>query len=194
MRPYAALLAAVLALPASAAGQASATPARAAAEAQPPAPAATPAPSDDPSPALARIKRRLATDTPLRDAAAQVPEAPTFRTSVTEHVDIWTFWGDPDEVAAEVRPRGGTWHNEFLDMVTPDEFKGYGGILSNGEKAQLAATSLAFAGAMKLLGMGVQQIKQAARSRTERKAKEEVQRDLEAFYQLHPEARPVTPP
>ena len=47
---------------------------------------------------------------------------------------------------------------------------------------------------MKLIGMGVQQMKQAAHNRTERKAKEEVQRELEAFYALHPEARPGTPP
>jgi hypothetical protein len=78
-------------------------------------------------------------------------------------------------------------------MVTPDEFKGYGGILTNGEKVQLAATSLAFASAMKLVGIGVQQAKDALHDRTVRKAKEEVQQELEAFYQLHPEARPGAP-
>jgi len=31
-------------------------------------------------------------------------------------------------------------------------------------------------------------------NRTVRKAKEEVQRELEAFYQLHPEARPAAAP
>ena len=128
--------------------------------------------------------------------AEQVPAAPTFRTSVTQHVDIWKFWGEPEDVAAFVRPRGGTWHNEFQDMVTPDEFRNGAGF-GTAEQLQLAATSLAFAGAMKLIGMGVQQMKQAAHSRAERKAKEEVQRELEAFYALHPEARPgdaaVTP-
>ena len=191
MRWDAALLAVVLAIPATAAAQAPAAPASAGADTQPatpPQPAA-----DETSRALARIKRRLGTDTPLRDAAGQVPEAPTFRTSVTEHVDIWKFWGEPDEVAAFVRPTGGTWHNEFQAMVTPDEFRNAAG-LGSGEQLQLAATSLAFAGAMKLLGMGVQQVKQAAHNRTVRKAKEEVQRELEAFYALHPEARPVTPP
>ena len=142
---------------------------------------------------LARIKDRLDTPTPLRDAAGQVQVTPTFRTSVTQHVDIWKFWGDPDDVAAYVRPRGGTWHQEFQAMVTPEEFRNGAG-LGSGEQLQLAATSLAFAGAMKLIGMGVQQMKQAAHNRTERKAKEEVQRELEAFYALHPEARPGTPP
>lgn len=192
MRSHAALLAVALAIPASAAAQTAPAPASAGAEAAqtstPPPP-----PADDSSPALARIKRRLKTETPLRDAAEQMPEAPTFRTSVTEHVDIWKFWGEPDEVAAFVRPTGGTWHNEFTAMVTPDEFRNAAGF-GSAEQLQLAATSLAFAGAMKLLGIGVQQMKQAAQNRATRKAKEEVQRELEAFYALHPEARPATPP
>jgi len=193
MRPYVALAAVVLAIPGSAAAQAPAAPVPpAAAEAQPPTP--PPAAADGALPALARIKRRLNTATPLRDAVEHVPEAPTFRTSVTEHVDIWKFWGEPDEVAAYVRPRGGTWHNEFQNMVTPDEFKGLGPGMGNGERLQLAATSLAFAGAMKLISMGVQQAKEALNNRAVRKAREEVQRELEAFYALHPEARPVTPP
>lgn len=190
MRSYAVLLAVVLAIPGSAAAQAP-VPAPDPADARPVAP---PPPSvDEASPALARIKRRLKTDTPLRDAAEHMPEAPTFRTSVTEHVDIWKFWGEPDAVAAFVRPRGGSWHSEFQDMVTPEEFRNAAGF-GTAEKMQLAATSLAFASAMKLLGIGVQQAREALHNRAARKAKEEVQRELEAFYALHPEARPVTPP
>jgi hypothetical protein len=191
MRPSVALVAVVLAVPVSAAAQAPVAPVPAGAEAQPAPPA--PPPAGEASPDLARIKRRLNTATPLRDAADHVPEAPTFRTSVTEHVDIWKFWGEPDAVAAYVRPRGGSWHHEFQNMVTPDEFRNAAGF-GTGEKLQLAATSLAFAAAMKLIGMGVQQAKQASHDRATRKAKEEVQRELEAFYALHPEARPVTPP
>ena len=81
-------------------------------------------------------------------------------------------------------------------MVTPQEFRNGAG-LGSGAQMQLAATSLAFAGAMKLLGIGVKEAKQALQHRAVRKAKEEVQRDLEAFYALHPDARPtapVTPP
>jgi hypothetical protein len=183
MRPCAALLAVVLASPAIAAAQAGST-------AGAPVPTAPP-PATQPD--LARIKRGLDTATPLLDAALNGP-APTFRTSVTEHVDIWKFWGeDPSAVAASVRPNGGPWHQEFQNMVTPDEFKGYGGILSNGEKLQLAATSLAFAGVMKLIGIGVQQAKEGLHNREVRKAKTEVQQELEAFYALHPEARPAAP-
>jgi hypothetical protein len=182
MRLDAALFVVVLAMPSLAGAQAPAPPAP-----PEPKPAAVPAVTD-----VARIKRRLAVDQPLFDAALHSP-TPTFRVSVTERVDIWKFWGEPEAVAAYVRPRGGSWHQEFQNMVTPDEFKGYGGILGNGEKLQLAATSLAFAGAMKLLGIGIDKAKDAAHSRTVRKAKEEVQRELEAFYALHPEARPSTP-
>jgi hypothetical protein len=183
MRPCVALFAVVLASPALASGQASSTA----------GPALPPSPPSATATDVSRIKRGLDTPTPLLDAALNGP-APTFRTSVTEHVDIWKFWGeDPAAVAAAVRPNGGTWHQEFQNMVTPDEFKGYGGILSNSEKLQLAATSLAFASALKLVGIGVQQAKGALHDRTVRKAKEEVRQELEAFYALHPEARPAAP-
>src|SRR5687767_14052789 len=176
MRSYAVLLAVALAIPASAAAQApvpASVPAPVPGGAEAP-PATPPSPAaDQASSALSRIKRRLNTETPLRDAAEYVPEAPTFRTSVTEHVDIWQFWGEPDAVAAFVRPRGGSWHDEFQAMETPDDFRNAAGLWT-GEKLQLAATSLAFAGAMKLLGIGVQQMKQAAHNRGVRKAKEEV--------------------
>jgi hypothetical protein len=191
MRPSVALLAVVLASPAAAQAQAPG-PAPPAAPTGQAGPSAAPAPvsSDD----LARIKRRLGSGTPILDAVSTAPAVPTFRASVTERVDIWKFWGDPDEVAAFVRPRGGTWHNEFQSMVTPSVLKNGGAGLGNGERLQLAATGLAFAGAMKLLGIGVQQAKEALQNRTVRKAKEEVQRELEAFYLLHPEARPAAAP
>jgi hypothetical protein len=173
MRRCAAFLAVVLATPGPALGQ-TAQPSSAAQAPPAAAPAVPPADSAPADSDLARIKRRLGAETPLRDAATHAP-VPTFR------------------VAAYVRPRGGSWHHEFQDMVTPDEFKGYGGILGNGEKLQLAATSLAFAGAMKLLGMGVREAKQGLENRAKRKAREEVQQELEAFYALHPEARPAAP-
>jgi hypothetical protein len=149
---------------------------------------------------VARVRRGLETKTPLKDAAMSSP-VPDFRVSVTEKIDIWKFWGDdPTAVSAMVRPSGGPWHHEFQNMVTPDEFKGYGGILGNGEKLQLAATSLAFAGAMQLVGAGVRQAKEALAGRARSKAKEEVQRELAEFCAEHPGAcvatplTPLTPP
>jgi hypothetical protein len=193
MRSYAAILAVALAIPASAAAQAPVAPARAGAEAQASPPPPAPPVPDASSSELARIKRRLHTETPIRDTAEQMPVTPTFRTSVTQRIDIWKFWGEPDEVAAYVRPRGGTWHQEFQAMVTPEEFRNGAG-LGSGEQLQLAATGLAFAGAMKLLTMGVQQVKQAAHDRTTRKAKEEVQRELAEFCAATPGACASTPP
>jgi hypothetical protein len=143
------------------------------------------------SPDLARVKHRLETPTPLLDWTVNT-QLPTFRVSVSEKAfDIWTFWGDPEALAREIRPRFGPWHQEFQKMVTPDDFQGLGPGMGNGERAQLAATSFAFAYAMKVL-------KNRLEGRGPRKAKEEVQRELEAFYALHPEARPApaetTPP
>jgi hypothetical protein len=182
MRRCAALLAVVLAVPGPALAQ------------QAPAPETAPAkPAESGDTDLARIRRGLASPTIVRDAASTLP-APTFRVSVSEKIDIWKYWGQPDEVSAMVRPNGGTWHQEFQNMVTPDAFKGYGGIFTNAEKLQLAATSLAFAGAMQLLGAGVRQAKEALDDRAKHKAKEEVQRELEDFYRLHPEARPPATP
>jgi hypothetical protein len=196
MRLSAALLVVALASPAAGQPAPRAAPPGGSAGDAPAAPSGTAAPPavTVPPADLSRIKRRLESGTPILDAASTAEPVATFRTSVTERVDIWKFWGEPDAVASFVRPRGGTWHNEFKDMVTPDEFKGFGGGLGNGERLQLAATSMAFAGAMKLVGVGVQQAKEAMKNRTVRKAKEEVQRELEAFYQLHPEARPAGPP
>lgn len=198
MRPRAALLAVVLAVPtapAANAGQMAAPTDAAPAASAAPAPASAP-PATPPGSDIARIKRRLDTGTPLLDAALTSPPptaTATFRASVTERFDIWKYWGEPDAVAAYVRPRGGPWHQEFQNMVTPDAFKGYGGILGNSEKLQLAATSLAVAGAMKLLGIGVKHARDAAQTRAKREAQDEVRRELEAFYALHPEARPTTP-
>lgn len=160
-----------------------------------PARAGAQAPAAAEAPDLARIKHGLDTPTPLRDYVADTP-VPTFRVSVTEKpFDIWSFWGEPEAVWKEVRPRGGSWHQEFVSMVTPDDFKGLGPGMGNGERAQLAATSMLFALAMQYLPGA---IKGAFDGRAERKAKEEVQRELDAFYALHPEARPApaatTPP
>ena len=155
-----------------------------------PAAASAQEPATAEAAALARIKQQMEAPTTIRDAVEHVPVVPTFRTSVTERVDIWKFWGEPDAVAAEVRPRSGSWHSEFQNMVTPDEVKGYGASIGNAETLQMVATSMAFALGMKALTGA---IAGAIEGRAERKAKEEVQRELEAFYVLHPEARPAAP-
>ena len=76
-------------------------------------------------------------------------------------------------------------------MVTPDEFKGYGAIFTNSEKAVLARQQMLTALAWKYLPVAIAKARKAL---TERAAKAEVQRELAAFYTLHPEARVGTPP
>ena len=139
---------------------------------------------------LARIKQQLDAPTTIRDAVEHVPLMPTFRTSVTERVDIWKFWGEPDEVAAYVRPRGGAWHSEFQNMVTPDEVKNYGASIGNAETLQMAASSMAFALGMKYLTGA---IAGALEGRAQRKAKAEIQAELAAFCAATPGACPEAP-
>ena len=142
--------------------------------------------------ALERIKRRLEPLAPLRDAAIDAP--PTFRVSVSqEGIDITKFWGEPDAVGANVHAPGGPWHHEYVNMVTPDEFRGWGytAIVDNATMAKVAASSMA---SMLAIQYVPRVIKSGLRRSSRRLAKEEVQRELAEFYAMHPEARPVTPP
>ena len=150
----------------------------------------------DPVTNVDHIRQRLSTPTPLRDAAVDAP--PTFRVSVwQERVDITTFWGEPDAVGANVHPLGGPWHHEYQMMVVPEEFRGWGytNIVDNATLARTAAGSMSLAMAMEHVPKA---IKGGLQRRARRLAKEEVQRELAAFYAIHTEARPAagasTPP
>ena len=141
------------------------------------------------NPDIDRIRQQLDTPSPLRDAVETTP--PTFRTSVTEdRVDIGRFWGEPDAVSPRVRPSGGPWHHEFVNMVTPDEFKGYGGMFTNGEKATLATQAM---GPALLFEYLPRAIAGAITDTRQRSARREVQSALEQFYDTHPGTRPSAP-
>jgi hypothetical protein len=136
---------------------------------------------------LERIRRRLDLPSPLRETVETA--RPTFRTSITEErIDIRQFWGEPDAVSPWVRPSGGLWQHEFVNMVTPDEFKGYGGIFTNGQKAGLATQGLLSALVFQYLPRA---IADAVRQARERAAKQEVRLALEEFYLTHPGTRPA---
>jgi hypothetical protein len=153
------------------------------------APIAARAQAPEANPDLDRIRQLLDTPTPLRDTVETTP--PTFRASVTEdRVDISRFWGEPDAVSATVRPSGGPWHHEFVNMVTPDEFKGYGGIFTNGEKAALATQAM---GSALLFEYLPRAISGAITETRQRAARREVRSALEEFYQAHPGTRPSAP-
>ena len=96
--------------------------------------------------------------------------------------------GEYVDAVTWVRPSGGLWHHEFVNMVTPDEFKGYGAIFTNGEKAGLAVQGMLSALAFKYLPGA---IAAAVKQTRERAAKREVAEALEEFYVTHPGTRPA---
>lgn len=82
----------------------------------------------------------------------------------------------PDYLKGPV-PYGGITHHEFLNMVTPDEYKGYS-IFSNKEGLTIAATSLALQWA---LMKAIDKLKEAQSERAKEAARKEV---LDAMNQL----------
>jgi hypothetical protein len=82
----------------------------------------------------------------------------------------------PDYLKGPV-PYGGMTHQEFLNMVTPNEFKGYS-IFTNKEGLMVAATSLALQWA---LMKAIDKLKDARNERAKEAARREV---LEAMNEL----------
>ena len=82
----------------------------------------------------------------------------------------------PDYLKGPV-PYGGMTHSEFLNMVTPNEFKGYS-IFTNKEGMIVAATSLAMQWA---LMKAIDKLKDAQTERAKEAARREV---LEAMNEL----------
>jgi hypothetical protein len=82
----------------------------------------------------------------------------------------------PDYLKGPV-PYGGLTHHEFLNMVTPNEFKGYS-IFTNKEGMMVAATSLAMQWA---LMKAIDKLKDAQTERAKEAARREV---LEAMNEL----------
>jgi hypothetical protein len=153
-------------------------------------PAAGPADSSQDAPTITdpeRVKRALARPpSGLLEWSSKIEQvdATTYRVTVTQKpFDIWQFWGPPETaVAPYVRTwYFSTWHSEYLRMVTPEE----------GRRAALYPTAMMnFMPAIQAVA-GL--IKDAARAHAERKAKQEVQDALEAFFREHPEARTPVP-
>jgi hypothetical protein len=111
-------------------------------------------------------------------------DATTYRVTVTQKpFNIWSYWGPPETaVSSDVRTwYFSNWHQEYLRMVTPDA----------GRRAALYPTGMV--PIMPAIQAVVSAIKDAARARAERKAKEEVQQALEDFFRAHPEARVKAP-
>jgi hypothetical protein len=140
---------------------------------QPPAPAEKPeqpalSPDDLPV-SLGRIQRELGETPVLRTEL----DRPVFRTEVIGRKPTIEDILGPD--FAKGRPNyGGMTHQEFLDMVTPNDVRGYAAF-SNGEAFTVAATSFLLQWALQ---KAVAKFRDARTERQKEEARREVQEAL----------------
>jgi hypothetical protein len=120
---------------------------------------------------LGRIKAALA-----HEPVLMLAEPPTFRSGVTEHRP--GYFDLPPLFAPEKAPPtwSAGWHNEFLNMVTPPEFRTWQAF-TNTDLLEVSLTSLAGA----LAGKATQAVKDARQRAREDAARREVDEQLAAF-------------
>jgi hypothetical protein len=127
---------------------------------------------------LTRIRRALASPPALKvlEPAEVRDGRPVFRVDVeADKVDIQTILGK-DFLRGPVS-YGGMTHQEFLDLVTPDDVKGYAAF-SNGQGMVVAATSIALQWAVL---KAIDTFKKAKDARARDEARKEVEEALEAL-------------
>jgi hypothetical protein len=127
---------------------------------------------------LKRIQRALAAPPVLKVLEPrEVREGrPVFRVDVeADKIDIQSILGK-DFLRGPV-PYGGMTHQEFLDLVTPNDVKGYAAF-SNGEGLTVAATSIALQWAVL---KAIDQLKKAKDAHARDAARKEVAEALEAL-------------
>lgn len=108
---------------------------------------------------------------------------PTFRVQVEAKApSIYEILG-PNYLRGPV-PAGAMTHQEFLNMVTPDEVRGYAAF-TNGQAATVAITSLAMQWALKT---ALEKWQDASNERAKAEARKEVQEALEALRKARLEA------
>ena len=125
---------------------------------------------------LKRIQRALSAPSPLRLVETRTRDGrQIFRVDIEgEKIDIQELIGR-DSLRAPAT-YGGMTHQEFLDLVTPDDVKGYAAF-SNGQGMVVAATSIALQwAALK----AIDKFKEAKDSRAKEAARKEVEEALEA--------------
>lgn len=130
----------------------------------PAVPPTPPAGAVPPVTSLERIKRALAE--PLPPFEGRATFRPVFRVTVRESLmpDLLP-WETPLGRPAYVQPQQSGTHYEFLSTVTPEDFRA----------ATLHPIGVDMLGVLRWLHKGV---KQEARQRAERKAREQVEREL----------------
>jgi hypothetical protein len=128
----------------------------------------------------------------VRDGLAREPvirltTQPIFRVDINERRP--RYWDLEAPFLFPVEPRTSTtrWHDEFLAMTTPDEVRAFSGLNSgSAETLQLAATSLLFAGAVKLVQSGFAKWQDGRREGKVRAAREEVDAAIAAWEAANP--------
>ena len=126
---------------------------------------------------LSRIQRALSGPSAIKLLEPRMRNGrPVYRVDVEgEKIDIRTLLGK-DALRGPV-PYGGMTHQEFLDMVTPDDVRGYAAF-SNAQGITVAATSIALQWAV-LKAIDV--LKKAKDAREQEAARKEVEVALEAL-------------
>jgi hypothetical protein len=137
-----------------------------------------------------KIQRRLARPPAIVVTNPDMENGmPTFRVQVNaEKLTIEQILG-PDYLRGPAPMAAAMSHQEFLNMVTPNEFKGMSGF-SNGEAATIVLTSLALQWAVKT---AIEAFHKAQDARQKEAARKEVAEALEALRRARLEAGlPVT--
>jgi hypothetical protein len=115
---------------------------------------------------LERIRRALAEAPAIKLMPATRGEGPIFRITVFGDKPVTPLWVDWSAVPSYIRPPAPPYHFEFLQQVTPEEFRA----------GTLYPTGIPVVPAV---GFLARQIKAANRKRQEADAKEEVRKALE---------------
>jgi hypothetical protein len=136
-----------------------------------------PAAADDLPVSLDRIQRALAAPGILQSLEPTVRDGrPVYRVDIEgAKIDMRTLLGK--EALRGPVPYGGMTHQEFLDMVTPDDVRGYAAF-SNAEGITVAATSIALQWAVL---KAIDELKKAKDAREHDAAANEVEEALEAL-------------
>jgi hypothetical protein len=129
---------------------------------------------------LARIREALAHEPAL------VIRQPTFHVTTSERRPTSFDLSEDTKPLREPPIWNAGWHNEFLTMVTPPEFRMWQAF-TNTDLLQISATSLAAA----LAGKALAPIGDWRRSAREEAARDEVDRALAEFLATHSGATPV---
>jgi hypothetical protein len=119
-----------------------------------------------PADQLARVRRALAEAPALDVPPVTRAEGPVFRVSVQGQKPVQPLWDNWSPVPSYVRPWFRAYHHEFLEQVTPEEFRA----------ATLYPTGIPVVPIVELLVKGIQA---ANRKRQEANSKEEVRQALE---------------